>query len=106
MHHTHHTGISHQQKGTTPVKPTKISAALATATITTTLLTPTAQALQPGDKYVALGDSYASTGTITQPVPGSTPACVKDQDNYPHQLAKQLNLQLDDASCAWAFTYQ
>ena len=88
------------------MKPTKISAALATATITTTLLTPTAQALQPGDKYVALGDSYASTGTITQPVPGSTPACVKDQDNYPHQLAKQLNLQLDDASCAWAFTYQ
>ncbi|MER0095521.1 hypothetical protein, partial [Corynebacterium sp. KPL2699] len=47
------------------MKPTKISAALATATITTTLLTPTAQALQPGDKYVALGDSYASTGTIT-----------------------------------------
>lgn len=106
MHHTHHTGISHQQKGTTPVKPTKISAALATATITTTLLTPTAQALQPGDKYVALGDSYASTGTITQPAPNSTPTCVKDQDNYPHQLAKQLNLQLDDASCAWAFTYQ
>ena len=63
------------------MKITKISTALATAALTTTLLAPTAQALQPGDKYVALGDSYASTGTITQPVLGSTPACVKDQDN-------------------------
>jgi len=64
------------------MKITKISTALATAALATTLLAPTAQALQPGDKYVALGDSYASTGTITQPVLGSTPACVKDQDNY------------------------
>ena len=59
------------------MKTTKINTALATAALTITLLAPTAQALQPGDKYVALGDSYASTGTVTQPVPGSTPACVK-----------------------------
>lgn len=88
------------------MKVKTITAALATAVLTTAALSPAAQALQLGDKYVAIGDSYASTGTINQPVPGSTPACVKDQDNYPHRLAKLLNLQLDDASCAWAFTYQ
>lgn len=83
------TGISRLTKK--PHENYKISTALATAALATTLLAPTAQALQPGDKYVALGDSYASTGTITQPVLGSTPACVKDQDNYPHQLTKLHN---------------
>lgn len=84
----------------------RITAALLTAILTPTALAPSAQALRPGDKYVALGDSYASTGTITRPAPGSTPACVRDRDNYPHRLAELLNLQLDDATCAWAFTYQ
>ncbi|WPF25393.1 GDSL-type esterase/lipase family protein [Corynebacterium pseudokroppenstedtii] len=65
-----------------------------------------ADTINAGDKYVALGDSYASTGTLAQQVPGTHPACVQDQDNYPHQLAQKLNLNLDDASCAWALTYQ
>ena len=84
----------------------KLSTALLTAALTSGLLAPSALALEPGSKYVALGDSYASTGTIARPVPGSTLGCVKDQDNYPHELAKLLDLKLDDASCAWAFTYQ
>lgn len=47
-----------------------------------------ADTINAGDKYVALGDSYASTGTLAQQVPGTHPACVQDQDNYPHQLAQ------------------
>lgn len=90
---------------------TKIAAATiiplaATTLFTTTHHTAHADTINAGDKYVAIGDSYASTGTLNQPTFGSHPACVQDQDNYPHQLARQLNLTLDDASCAWAFTYQ
>lgn len=89
------------------------TAIAAIATLTTATLIPTtthqpahADTITTGDKYVALGDSYASTGTLAQQVPGTHPACVQDQDNYPHQLAQKLNLNLDDASCAWALTYQ
>ena len=95
---------------TTTTTKTAIAAiaALTTATLipTTTHQPAHADTITTGDKYVALGDSYASTGTLAQQVPGTHPACVQDQDNYPHQLAQQLNLNLDDASCAWALTYQ
>lgn len=89
----------------------KATAAFAITVIPATCLAYTnssahADAPNAGDKYVALGDSYAATGTVSKRTPNASFACVQDQDNYPHQLANKLGLNLDDASCSWALTYQ
>ncbi|WP_337448550.1 SGNH/GDSL hydrolase family protein [Corynebacterium pseudokroppenstedtii] len=88
--------------------PKKVVGSLAIAACTAVMgvvgSTPSASALEQGDKYVALGDSYASVGSLTSPQ-FKNPACVASTDNYAHKLAQQRGLQLDDATCAWAFTY-
>jgi len=57
-----------------------------------------------GDSYVALGDSYAAgegIGTMTgAPVPG----CQQSAQDYPHEVAARLGLQLTDVSCSGAVT--
>ncbi|MBC3841021.1 hypothetical protein GXW82_14245 [Streptacidiphilus sp. 4-A2] len=63
-----------------------------------------AQASVAGGSYVALGDSYTAVGTLTDPAPGTPALCLQDVDNYPHNVARSLGLQLDDASCAGAET--
>lgn len=58
--------------------------------------------IAPGSEYVALGDSYTSA-----PAVGATsglPACKQTDANYPHLVAKALDLHLDDVSCAGADT--
>lgn len=88
--------------------PKKVVSSLAVAACTVFMgvvgSTPSASALEQGDKYVALGDSYASVGSLTSPQ-FKNPACVASTDNYAHKLAQQRGFKLDDATCAWAFTY-
>ncbi len=54
-------------------------------------------------RYVALGDSYAAGLGLT-PSDSSTngPACGRSTSNYPHQVAKTLDLTLVDVTCSGA----
>lgn len=59
-------------------------------------------------KYVAVGDSFASVGSITQFDVLDRPLCARSNDNYPRQLAGRLGLsgpeQFLDESCGFART--
>ncbi|AWB83174.1 SGNH/GDSL hydrolase family protein [Corynebacterium liangguodongii] len=59
-------------------------------------------------KYVALGDSFAAVGSVSQFEWNDRPLCIRSKDNYPRQLAGRLGLsgpdQFLDATCAWART--
>jgi lysophospholipase L1-like esterase len=62
------------------------------------------QQLSKGDQYVAIGDSYTSApriGPRTDRI-----GCLQTTDNYPHQVAKRLGLELTDVSCGGATTQQ
>ncbi len=71
------------------------------------LALPAAAAKQPsttlkaGDKYVALGSSFAS-GPLIPPV--ADPTCLRSSVDYPALVAKSLDLQLTDVSCGAATT--
>jgi hypothetical protein len=67
------------------------------------LLPANALGVTAGDRYVALGDSYAA-GPLIPPPNRDFPGCLKSLNNYPHLVAKDLNLQLKDASCSGAKT--
>ncbi len=54
--------------------------------------------------YAALGDSYTSAPGILPLAPESPPQCGRSSNNYPHLVAKALELSLTDASCAGAKT--
>ncbi|WP_382306372.1 SGNH/GDSL hydrolase family protein [Herbiconiux sp. UC225_62] len=66
---------------------------------------PAAPAATEGLQYVALGDSY-SAGFGLEPFSFSTPAdgCFQAEQNYPHQVAARLGLELDDRTCSGAVT--
>lgn len=55
------------------------------------------------DHYVALGDSYSS-GPGINPADNSTDICLRSEKNYPKLVAKALDADLDDVSCAGATT--
>ncbi|MGO9488240.1 MAG: SGNH/GDSL hydrolase family protein [Solirubrobacteraceae bacterium] len=55
-------------------------------------------------KYVAMGDSYTSGPGILPYVPTAPPECGQSELNYPHLVAKALNLSLTDVSCGGAKT--
>jgi lysophospholipase L1-like esterase len=76
---------------------------LALAVVVLAALLPTSATAATGDHYVALGDSYTAGPLIPPPNP-DFPGCIKSLNNYPHLVAKDLNLQLKDASCSGAKT--
>jgi len=76
---------------------------LASAVVLLAALLPTGAMAATGDRYVGLGDSYAAGPLIPPPNP-DFPGCIKSLNNYPHLVAKDLNLQLKDASCSGAET--
>ncbi|MXP24758.1 SGNH/GDSL hydrolase family protein [Altererythrobacter indicus] len=61
-------------------------------------------ALHAGDRYVALGSSYAAGPNLGPAQPGSPKRCGRTQANYATLLAQKLNLKLVDASCGGAQT--
>ena len=61
-------------------------------------------ALSSGDKYVAMGSSFAAGPGITESADDPPHRCGRSQDNYPHQLARRLGLSLIDVSCSGATT--
>jgi lysophospholipase L1-like esterase len=60
-----------------------------------------AQTLRSGDKYVALGSSFAS-GPMIPPV--ADQSCLRSASNYPSLVAAKLKLSLTDVSCGAAST--
>jgi lysophospholipase L1-like esterase len=60
-----------------------------------------ARTLRPGDKYVALGSSFASGPMIPDTADLS---CLRSTNNYPHLVAAKLKLSLTDVSCGAATT--
>jgi hypothetical protein len=57
-----------------------------------------------GAKYVAMGDSYTSGPGILPYAEGAPAQCGQSSLNYPHLVAKALNLSLTDVSCGGAKT--
>ncbi|AWB83182.1 SGNH/GDSL hydrolase family protein [Corynebacterium liangguodongii] len=87
-----------------------ILAASAAAAIAGVAAAPAHAQPEPGKyhKYVAVGDSFASVGSITQFDVLDRPLCARSNDNYPRQLAARLGLsgpeQFRDESCGFART--
>jgi hypothetical protein len=54
--------------------------------------------------YVSIGDSYTSGPGIEPYSPTAPEACGQSERNYPHLVAKALNLSLTDVSCGGATT--
>ena len=77
--------------------------ALALAVVPVVAVAPPAAGAVAGERYVALGDSYAAglglTGTDTAANGG---ACGRSTSNYPHQVAAALDLVLTDVTCSGA----
>ena len=66
-----------------------------------------AQPVQAGPvsgRYVAMGSSYAAGPGITTPADQPPTRCARSQDNYAHQVARRLGLDLVDVSCSGATT--
>ncbi len=64
----------------------------------------TSSALPVGARYVAMGSSYASGPGVTHAADARDPRCTRSNDNYAHQLARRLQLELVDVSCGGATT--
>lgn len=62
--------------------------------------TPTRPLVAKGDKYVALGSSFAAGPGI----PVQAPTCGRSNHNYPHLVAAALGLVLTDVTCSGATT--
>ena len=57
-----------------------------------------------GARYVALGSSYAAGPGVTHAADARDPRCTRSNDNYAHQIARRLKLELVDVSCSGATT--
>jgi hypothetical protein len=60
-----------------------------------------AASLSPGDRYVALGSSFASGPGLA---PITDPVCGRSEINYAQKVAEELDLNLTDVSCWFATT--
>ena len=61
-------------------------------------------ALAAGDRYVAMGSSFAACPGIGQRAPGSPRAAGRSTGNYAHLVARRLGLDLDDVTFSGATT--
>jgi lysophospholipase L1-like esterase len=80
------------------------AAAIATATVASVAISGSASAAPAFGKYVALGDSYASVGSLDH-IHGDPIGCGRADDNYPSDLANRLGVgSFTDATCGGAQT--
>ncbi|MFE4633983.1 SGNH/GDSL hydrolase family protein [Streptomyces sp. NPDC056773] len=76
------------------------TAAATVAAVLTTALAPQGPAPTPAPlSYVALGDSYSAASFVR---PWSTDGCGRSGQDYPHQAARRLQLELTDVTCSAA----
>lgn len=60
--------------------------------------------LVAGDRYVAMGSSYAAGPGVGPAAPDGPPRCGHGNLSYPRLLARHLSLMLADASCSGSTT--
>lgn len=58
-----------------------------------------------GDRYVAMGSSFAAGPGVGPNTPSTPQRCGRGTLNYPNLLAKELGLELVDATCSGATTH-
>ena len=90
----------------TPARPVVAAAVCVLAAALVTGTPPTAAAAEPLE-YVALGDSFTSTGSLIGMDPATfgslgTPSCFRSADGYPSQLAHLTGWRVTDVSCRGA----
>ena len=61
-------------------------------------------AIGAGDRYVAMGSSFAAGPGLPPETPGRADRCARSSANYAHLLARRLDLALTDVSCGGATT--
>ncbi len=71
-----------------------------TTTAPSTAPTSAATLVEPGSRYVSLGSSFAAGAGL----PTQSEVCGRSDQNYPHLVAQELDLDLVDASCGGAVT--
>lgn len=77
--------------------------ALAISALTACVQTPApAPSLPAGAAYVAMGSSFAAGPGIPQYYEATPAPCYRSTQNYAHQLAARLKLNLTDVSCSGA----
>lgn len=80
---------------------------LCAAAFASVLLAPSTASADSFDpqRYVALGDSYASMGSLSQVYVDPSTGCARSHDNYPARVAEAWEpAEFTDASCAGAIT--
>lgn len=85
---------------------TAAAAVIAAAALTMTMTTSAPAHAAEGGRYVALGDSYAATGSVTT-LPDLGPqrfACQRSDDSYAEVVARRTGMALTNASCGGATT--
>lgn len=65
---------------------------------------PQALTLKSGDKYVAMGSSFAAGPGIPDYYEEPVRPCARSNNNYAHQVGKRRGLTLVDVSCSGATT--
>jgi len=84
---------------------TRFCAALAVTSLAACVHTPQpASSLPSGAKYVAMGSSFAAGPGIPDYYEATPAPCYRSTQNYAHQLATRLKLDLTDVSCSGATT--
>lgn len=66
--------------------------------------TPQSGAPPAGARYVAMGSSFAAGPGIPTYVDSPPQPCTRSSNNYAHQLARRLKLDLVDVSCSGGVT--
>jgi lysophospholipase L1-like esterase len=95
--------VSEASRGSQAARRQAAAGLLALAVVLLAALLPASAMAASGDRYVALGDSYAAGPLVPPPNP-DFPGCIKSLNNYPHLVAKDRSLALTDASCSGAKT--
>lgn len=61
--------------------------------------------LDPGLRYVAMGDSFSAASGVLPPDPTAAPQCLRSLRNYPHVIAERIGARLTDVTCGGADTH-
>ncbi len=83
---------------------TRLCTALAVMALGACAQTPSAAPSLAGAKYVAMGSSFAAGPGIPDYYEPTPAPCYRSTQNYAHQLASRLKLDLTDVSCSGATT--
>ena len=87
-------------------RPAVVLLAAVAALLACSVLTAPATTAQvePGLRYVAMGDSFSAASGVLPPDPEADPRCLRSLRNYPHVIAERIGATLTDVTCGAAET--